>query len=116
MFEVLAHAAFLCLTPQAIDGDTLRCADGRRVRLVAIDAREIDGTCNDVQACPSATYTDARRELARQVEGRAVSCTATGTSWQRTVARCTVEGSDLSCTMVRSGTAAEWRKYGRACL
>ena len=33
----------------------------------------------------------------------------------RTVARCRVGGTDLSCSLVRSGHAAEWRQYGRAC-
>lgn len=40
MIATLAAAAFLCASPGVIDGATLRCQDGTRVRIWGIQAPE----------------------------------------------------------------------------
>ncbi len=117
--QILAAAGFLCASPVAIDGDTFKCANLMHVRLPAIDAREKDGACHDPSACPGASWQAGKDELERLLKLGPVRCTPEGLSMGRVVARCGggPRGArfDLSCQMVRSGTAAEWPKYGKAC-
>ena len=46
-----AASTFECHVSEVHDGDTLRCADGTRVRLHAVAAREIDGSCSPGHPC-----------------------------------------------------------------
>src|SRR6218665_3344887 len=46
---------FQCQVSNITDGDTLRCADGTRVRLHAVAAREKDETCSPGHPCPPAS-------------------------------------------------------------
>ncbi|HTG64108.1 MAG TPA: hypothetical protein VL917_05530, partial [Sphingomicrobium sp.] len=61
---IAAGASFTC-TPTAVwDGDgPIWCAEGPRVRLAGIAAREIDGTCRSGQPCPTASGPAARDGL-----------------------------------------------------
>jgi hypothetical protein len=61
---VPAGVDFTC-TPIAVwDGDgPVSCAEGPRLRLAWIAAREIDGTCRDNQPCPAADAVQARDAL-----------------------------------------------------
>ena len=103
---------FSCVVASITDGDTLRCADGRRVRLSGIDARERDGSCGVGRSCVDAGPQEATAELRRLAEGQRLSCRAVGTSYGRTAAFCVNEaGEDLSCAMVASGTVARWERY-----
>ena len=116
MLLTLAAAAVLACQPaQVIDGDTIRC-EGRSVRLVAINAREKNETCRKNAPCPRASGAAATAQLKRLVGQHHVICQEAGRpSRGRMVARCYARSQDLSCAMVRSGHAAEWRKFGRAC-
>ena len=124
---------FTC-TPVAVwDGDgPVWCAEGPRVRLNAIAAREIDGTCRSGHPCPDATGVASRDHLASllgrptghlshghvRIEGPPLRCRSSGSAGgTRTAARCfsPVHG-DLGCRMVSDGYAREWRQYGQACL
>ena len=62
---VPAGETFAC-TPTAVwDGDgPVWCAEGPRVRLAGIAAREADGSCIANQPCPDATAEQARDTLA----------------------------------------------------
>lgn len=96
-------AALICTSPGVVDGDTLRCADGTRIRLWGISAPEryeIDG--------PAST-----RALARIVAGQTMRCIPKGRSYERIVARCFVGGRDVGGEMVRQGFAADWPRYSR---
>ena len=55
---VAAGAAFTC-TPVAIwDGDgPIWCAEGPKVRIAGVAAREMDGTCRPNQPCPATGAT-----------------------------------------------------------
>ena len=119
---------FRC-TPTAVwDGDgPIWCAEGPKIRLAGMAAREIDGSCRPRQPCPSRSGVDARNALVRllgsargylpeghvRVTGLALSCVSTGAAkGDRTGAWCRrPDGSDLSCLMIATGTALRWERY-----
>jgi endonuclease YncB( thermonuclease family) len=108
------RVAFECRVSRVHDGDTLTCESGVRVRLNAINARELDGSCGTGHPCPAANAIDARDYLTRLALGQTLACQQTGTSYNRVTAWCAVEsGADLSCEMVRSGMAAPWARFDR---
>jgi endonuclease YncB( thermonuclease family) len=125
---VAAGTAFTC-TPTAVwDGDgPVWCAEGPRVRLAGIAAREIDNTCRPGQPCPDVSGEAARDELVRllggprgrlehghiRVSARPMKCVSDGSAGgSRTAAWCvTASGMDLNCAMIRSGAAVRWSRY-----
>lgn len=126
---VLAGALFACHPVTVWDGDgPIRCAEGPRVRLHGIAAREIDGTCRRGQPCPRASGVAARDALvdllggARGrtrdghvlVNGSALRCRSYGADdYRRTVAACALpDGRDLGCALVTSRVAVRWQRYG----
>lgn len=127
---VVANGAAFTCTPVAVwDGDgPIRCAEGPRIRLSGIAAREMDGTCRPGHPCPDATGVQARDALVRlfggargtrgtghvMVRAPAMRCVSEGSGkGARTAALCYAPGvGDLSCAMVRTGTVARWRRNG----
>jgi len=125
---VAAGQLFSCTPTRLWDGDgPIWCAEGPRVRLSAIAAREADGTCRSNQPCPSATADQARTALAAllgRVTGQAAEghlliagptlrCVSEGSAGgSRTAAWCTSPGrGDLSCAMVRTRTVLRWPRF-----
>lgn len=105
---------FSCSVASITDGDTLRCADGTRVRIAGIAARERDGSCSPGHPCPAASAESATAALDRLASGRVLSCQANGTTYGRIAAFCSLEdGTDVSCSMVATGTALVWPRYWR---
>lgn len=103
---------FTCEVASITDGDTLSCADGTRVRLNAVAARETDGTCTVGHPCPNAPAEAATAELNELARGQTLQCRQTGTSYGRKAAICVNEdGIELNCAMVQSGTALIWPEY-----
>lgn len=94
---------FQCVRPGVIDGDTLICEGGTRVRLWGIQAPE-----RHEPAGPAST-----RALAQIVQGKTLACQPKGKSWERTVGRCWIGSTDVSAEMVRQGQAVDWPKYSR---
>ena len=95
---------------RAGDGDSLDI-NGTRMRLFGIDAPEFDQTCTK-DGAQWACGAEAADQLSRLVTGREVRCTPTGVDqYQRTLARCTVGGSDVNAAMVERGYAIAFRKY-----
>lgn len=125
---VPAGQSFDC-TPTAVwDGDgPIWCAEGPRIRLSGIAAREIDGKCKVGHPCPSADPLAARDYLAAlvgrphgflpsghvKVTGPTMRCRSAGAAGgNRTAAFCvSPKSGDLSCAMVRDGHAARWDRY-----
>lgn len=108
----MLSALFLCAVVSVHDGDSLRCADGTRIRLYAIDAPELAG-CHGKRGrvCVPGDGQASRRSLARLASGRTLQCAKLGMSYKRVVARCTIGAVDLSCAQVRRGAAVV--RYGR---
>lgn len=131
---VPAGERFDCTPIKVYDGDgPIWCAEGPRVRLAGIAAREMDGTCRGNQPCPAATAEAARDHLARllsmkanesistdetghiAVRGPTLECVSTGSAGgKRTGAWCvSPRFGDLSCAMVTSGLVLRWDRYWR---
>jgi len=104
-------ARFSCDVAYVHDGDTFRCTDGTRVRLSAIDAPEMPGACRQGRACAPGDPYQAKATLERMIAGRTVQCEQNGTSYNRVVGWCSVNGADLSCAMLRSGEAILLAKF-----
>lgn len=119
---------FECTPTRVWDGDgPIWCAEGPRIRLSGIAAREMDGTCNPNQPCPAASAEEARDALVRLVgratgrsaqghvlvTGPTMRCQSVGSGvGNRTAAWCvSPQGGDLSCAMVRGGWALRWERY-----
>ena len=94
------------------DGDTLRI-DGVRVRLWGMDAPELGAMCLRGEHTYDAGAA-ARDALVGLISNRAVECARVELDrYGRTVARCSVDGLDLSGAMVRAGWAYEFIRYSK---
>jgi endonuclease YncB( thermonuclease family) len=54
--------------------------------------------------------------LERLTAGRQLICITVGTSYNRMVSKCSLDGDsslDLSCEMLKTGWAVEWKEYSR---
>lgn len=127
---VPAGERFTCTPERLWDGDgPIWCAEGPRIRLSGIAAREIDGTCRPGHPCPEASAEAARDALAGMlgevtgeagtghllIDGPALSCVSVGSGGgDRTAAWCgSPAHGDLSCAMVKGGWALRWDRYWR---
>ena len=128
---VPAGQTFTCTPTRVWDGDgPVWCAEGPRIRLSGIAAREADGTCRRNQPCPEASAQASRDALVQLVgepigqsryghvlvRGPAMRCLSVGSGdGDRTAAWCvSPKGGDLSCAMVKSGFALRWDRYWRS--
>jgi endonuclease YncB( thermonuclease family) len=116
--------SFACTATTVWDGDgPIWCAEGPKIRLHGIAAREIDGSCRSGHPCPKPSGVAARNHLVVLLGGakgttrdghilvRArLSCLSYGSGkGQRTAAHCSAPVvGDLSQAMIRSGYAARW--------
>ena len=99
-----------CVSPEVLDGDTLRCG-AQRIRLSSIDAPELPGHCRRGRECTPGDPYASTSNLRSLVAGQAVSCSQVDTDrYGRAVARCSVQGRDLSCAQVSGGFAVQ--RYG----
>lgn len=121
---------FRCTATRVWDGDgPVWCAEGPRLRIAGVAAREHDDTCRSNQPCPSATAQASRDALVRLlgqpagrsrqghvlVNGGTMRCVSNGPArGSRTGAWCTTAaGVDVSCALVASGTVLRWNRYWR---
>ena len=127
---VPSGVTFSCTPTHVWDGDgPIWCAEGPRIRLAGIAARELDGSCSPGHPCPNASGESARDALAAMlgifrgvgshghilVDGPALRCRSDGSAGgNRTAAWCTspIIG-DINCAMVRDGWALKWDRYWR---
>jgi endonuclease YncB( thermonuclease family) len=96
-----------------IDGDTV-AIQGRRIRLLGIDAPEARQTCGG-SAEPWPCGRRAARALAARVARQPVACRwREQDRWGRPLAACRVGRTDLSAWMVGNGWALAFRRYSTA--
>ncbi len=107
------NGSFICAVRYVTDGDTFRCTDGTRVRLSAIDAPELPGSCRTGRACAPGDPFAAKAALQRLIGGRTVQCRPVGMSYGRVAAWCSANGADLSCAMVRGGHAVRLDRHDK---
>jgi endonuclease YncB( thermonuclease family) len=112
------------------DGDgPVWCAEGPKIRIAGVAAREMDGTCRPNQPCPPVGANDARDRLVRilggprgtlpeghvKVRSATMTCVSEGSAGgSRTAAWCSSPAvGDLSCAVVRAGGAVRWARFWR---
>jgi micrococcal nuclease len=118
-------AALLCLVASVTDGDTLRCQDGNRLRLAAIDSPELPGHCRPGRHCAPGDPYAARANLRRlapegsTIRYRVVDASFCEKGFQATdrygrfvVIAWNSDGVDLGQVQRRGGYAVSW-KCGR---
>ncbi len=100
---------FACQSVSVTDGDTFEC-DGKRIRMVGIDAPELPGHCRPGRECTPGDPWASTENLRRRFTDGPVECRRTDTdAYGRTVARCKAGETDLSCAQIRDGFAV--RRY-----
>ncbi|MBV7408943.1 thermonuclease family protein [Maritimibacter sp. DP1N21-5] len=94
------------------DADTVDVGDVR-VRLHAIDAPEVDQTCETAAGQPFACGTWATVQVEARFGGQTARCETLDTDrYGRTVAKCRVDGADMGAEIVSAGWAFAYRRYG----
>lgn len=95
----------------AIDGDTLRLG-AARIRLVGLDAPELDQTCTRPDGAEWSCGTEARAFLAAALARHDVACTRQGRDvYGRALARCSANGNDIGAALVAAGWAIDEGGY-----
>ncbi len=89
-----------------VDGDTLSIS-GTRIRLIDIDAPELDQTCIDTRGQDWLCGRQASAQLRSHVRGRDLNCQPKSKDqYGRVLATCTLpDGSDINAWMVQQGLA-----------
>jgi endonuclease YncB( thermonuclease family) len=89
-----------------VDGDTLSIS-GTRIRLIDIDAPELDQTCLDARGQDWLCGRQASAQLRSHVRGRDLTCQPKSKDqYGRVLATCSLpDGSDINAWMVQQGWA-----------
>lgn len=108
----------LCIVAHVHDGDTIRCTDGTRLRLAAIDAPEM-GRCRRGRTCapgdPRASRDNLRRLAGPRITYQIVDANVCRRGFQATdpygrrVVRAYRWRTDLSKAQLAGGYAIPWR-------
>ena len=96
---------------EAVDGDTLRVGSVR-VRLLGLDAPELDQTCTRPDGSEWSCGREAKAELASRLRAGPVECARYGRDmYGRTLATCSAAGADLAAVFVGAGWAVTDGSY-----
>jgi endonuclease YncB( thermonuclease family) len=96
-----------------IDGDTLEI-HGNRIRLWGVDAPETTQLCRGEDSEQYQCGAQAANDLDAFIARRPVNCNPISLDrYGRTVATCTVGGTDLGAWLVRNGLALDWPEYSK---
>lgn len=126
-----AGTSFTCTPTAVYDGDgPIWCAEGPKIRLAGIAAREMDGSCQTTQPCPAMNAEQSRDILVYelgtptgQLRSGHITLKATGPltclsegadRHGRTIAWCVTQaGKDLQCSLVAKGSVLRWDRFWR---
>lgn len=98
---------------RAADGDSLALR-GDRIRLLGIDAPELDQICWDADGAEWPCGRAALRRLSELIGGAETSCQPEGTDrYGRTLATCTAADRDIAAALVAEGLAIGSGEYER---
>jgi endonuclease YncB( thermonuclease family) len=96
-----------------VDGDTLEI-HGSRIWLWGIDAPESSQLCRGEDSLQYRCGAQAANDLDAFIARRPVNCSLVNLDpYGRTVAICSVGGTDLGEWLVRKGLALDWRQYSK---
>jgi endonuclease YncB( thermonuclease family) len=96
-----------------VDGDTLEI-HGSRIRLWGVDAPETTQLCRSEDSERYRCGPQAANELDAFIARRPVSCLPINLDrYGRTVATCSVGGTDLGEWLVQNGLALDWPQYSK---
>ncbi len=101
------------------DGDTIRCADGLKIRVAGVQAPDFTSAepCHRGKAdyvCDDRAAERSRHVAERLTLRKMLTCRPVDRSYSRVVARCTLpDGRSLSCALIAAGAAARWDRYWR---
>jgi endonuclease YncB( thermonuclease family) len=100
-------ALLLCLSPVAVDGDTIHCAGAKpALRVSGIDAPELPGHCRTGRVCAPGDPFKAKADMAALLaSGKVQYRILKHDLYGRLVVVVYVEGKNASCTMIASGDA-----------
>jgi endonuclease YncB( thermonuclease family) len=94
-----------------VDGDTLEI-HGTRIRLWGVDALESSQLCRGDDSTQYRCGAQAANDLDAFIARRPVNCVPFSLDrYGRTVATCSVAGTDLGEWLVRKGLALDWPQY-----
>ena len=96
-----------------VDGDTLEI-HGIRIRLWGIDAPESSQLCRGEDSLQYRCGAQAANDLDAFIARRPVNCSPRSLDpYGRTVATCSVGGTDLGEWLVRGGLALDWPQFSK---
>ena len=96
-----------------VDGDTLEL-HGTRIRLSGIDAPESSQLCRADDSLQYRCGAKSANELDAFIAKRTINCSPVNLDqYGRTVATCSVDGTDLGDWLVRNGLALDWPQYSK---
>jgi endonuclease YncB( thermonuclease family) len=116
IFLLLSGAAFaddFVGQASVVDGDTLEI-HGMRIRLWGVDAPESSQLCRGEDSLQYRCGAQAANDLDTFIARRPVNCFPLSLDpYGRTVATCSVAGTDLGEWLVRKGLALDWPQYSK---
>ena len=111
MTPLTVFAGEITGVPRIHDGDTVKIGQ-TKLRLSGMDAPETDQICLNADGQKWACGIAARDALIKYSNGQIWECTTTGDGgYKRSLAKCFIEGEDVSAWMVRSGWALSYVRY-----
>jgi micrococcal nuclease len=100
----------------AVDGDTLRCPELGRVRLLGIDAPEMAGHCRKGRVCAPGNPEKSKAHLAKLIRSGVEIMPVTRDRYGRTVAQVYAGDRNVACEQLRAEMAVykpKWDNGGR---
>lgn len=123
MIALTPANTFSCTVTRVHDGDgPIWCSSGVKVRIAGVQAPDFESAspcrAEDPRRvnyrCDDAAAKRSQQIVERLVLRKTLQCEATGKSYARIVARCTLpDGRSLSCAAIAAGAAVRWDRYWR---